>query len=283
MSPFWRNGRFWAALLLVLGLLSLALYTGRARPAVLEARGWWIRVTAPVFRLVDRGAYAVTNAADTLVRWKDLPGENARLRKENEKLRQLAIENEELRQENARLRELLDLRQRPPGFAAEGGLVAAVIGRLPERWYDEIVVDRGAADGVVRGMPVVTADGLVGRVSQVMPHQAVVLLLTNPDSGVGALVQRETSRSYGIVLGAAGTQSRSRMTFFSRDADAVPGDIVVTSGLGGQFPKGIPVGTVTRVDRSQDGLVETAELQPAADLNRLEWVLLVPISEGASQ
>ncbi|MBE3590490.1 MAG: rod shape-determining protein MreC [Firmicutes bacterium] len=282
MTPFWRNGRFWAALLLAGGLLAAALYTGRARPAVEEARGLWIRATAPVFRLIDRGAYAVSQAAGTLVRWKDLPAENARLRKENESLRQLAVENEELRQENDELRELLDLRRRPPGYDTAGGLAAAVIGRLPERWYDEIVVDRGAADGVARGMPVVTPDGLVGRVAQVTPHQAVVLLLTNPDSGVGALVQRQTSRSYGVVVGAAGTQSRLRMTFFSRDADAVPGDIVVTSGLGGLLPKGIPVGVVTRVDRSQDGLVLTAELQPAADLNRLEWVLILPMPQGVS-
>ncbi|MBX6350259.1 MAG: rod shape-determining protein MreC [Clostridia bacterium] len=270
-----RSGRIWLALALVALALVLAAATAKPREAVLVARGLLVAASAPFTGAVREATDWLAGVVDTLVALRDLPARNRALESELAAMRRLAIEAEELRQENEALRALLRLRESgPPEFRA--GLAARVVGRSPDRWYDEVTVDRGADDGVARGMAVVTPEGLVGRVVQVTAREAVVLLLTNPDSGVGALVQRETSRAEGVVLGQAASRGLLTMQFFSPDADAVPGDVVITSGLGGTFPRGIAVGYVVSVARGEEGLALTAQIEPAADLDRLEWVMIVP-------
>ncbi|MBX6378155.1 MAG: rod shape-determining protein MreC, partial [Clostridia bacterium] len=142
-------------------------------------------------------------------------------------------------------------------------------------WYGTVTIDKGSAAGVREGMVVVEAQGLVGRVVSTSPHTAVVRLLTDPQSGVGAQVQRAESGAYGVVLGQ-GSGRQLNMRFYSRDADVVPGDVVVTSGLSALFPAGLPIGRVTAVDSEDFGLVRTARVEPFADIDRLREVLLLP-------
>lgn len=272
---FRQSGRVWLALLLVLSLVAISAWTGEPRGVVQFVRGLVLWVAGPPVAAVRESSRWLEGAVDTLVALRDLPERNRELESEVARLRQTAIANEELRQENERLRALLHLRDDPGGLYANG-IVAAVIARSPDRWYDQLVINAGSADGVARGMAVVTPEGLVGRVSQTTAHEAVVLLLTNPDSGVGSMVQRATSRAQGVVLGAAASRSTLVMQFFSRDADVVVGDIIITSGLGGTFPRGIAIGYATQVESAQEGLVRSAQVQPAADLDRLEWVMVIP-------
>ena len=146
-----------------------------------------------------------------------------------------------------------------------------VIGREAGGWVRSLTVNRGRGDGIAQQTPVIMPDGLVGRVVQVHRSAAVIQLLNDPASTVGAVVQR--TRTAGLVEGDAG--GAVRFKFMARDgASVAPGDLVVTSGLGTLFPKGLPVGRVVRIEDKGSALFHFAVLTPAVDVSRVEEVLL---------
>jgi rod shape-determining protein MreC len=124
---------------------------------------------------------------------------------------------------------------------------------------------------VRRNLPVVAPDGLVGRIVEITPHASKVQLVTDPLSAVGGLLQR--TRVTGIVSGNLG--AGTRMTYLPLLADVAAGDEVLTSGMGGVFPKGIPIGRITAVERRSGALFQEAAIQPSVDLGRLEEVLVL--------
>jgi rod shape-determining protein MreC len=200
--------------------------------------------------------------------WKAVRAENARLRNEAEQLRVDALGVEETRQENLRLRRLLQLKGRFPLATVSG----EVIGREAGGWVRALTVNRGLSSGVVRQTPVIVPDGLVGRVIQARPGASVVQLLSDPASTVGAVVQR--TRTTGLVEGDP--SGVIRLKFMARDGAGVsPGDLVVSSGVGGVFPKGVPVGRIKVVEDRGSALFHYAVLEPVVDVARIEEVLLV--------
>ena len=202
------------------------------------------------------------------VDWKSVRTENVALRAEAERLRVQALAAEDTRQENARLRRLLALKERLPVSTVTG----EIIGREVGGWVRAITVNQGRRSGIARQTPVIVATGLVGRVIQVRPGASVVQLLNDPTSTVGAVVQR--TRTHGLVEGDA--SGGVRLKFMARDgAGVAPGDLVVTSGLGELFPKGIPVGRVKAIEDRGSALFHYAVLEPLVDFARVEEVLLV--------
>jgi len=202
------------------------------------------------------------------VDWKVVRREVVSLRGENEQLRVQALQAGETREENTRLRRLLVLRDRLPLATVAG----EVIGREAGGWVRSLTVNRGRSDGIAQQTPVIMPDGLVGRVVQVHRGAAVIQLLNDPASTVGAVVQR--TRTAGLVEGDAG--GAVRFKFMARDgASVAPGDLVVTSGLGTLFPKGLPVGRVVKIEDKGSALFHFAVLAPAVDFSRVEEVLLV--------
>jgi len=200
--------------------------------------------------------------------WKSVRRENASLRGENEQLRVQSLQAGETREENMRLRKLLVLRDRLPLATVAG----EVIGREAGGWVRSLTVNRGRGDGIAPQTPVIMPEGLVGRVVQVHRGAAVIQLLNDPASTVGAVVQR--TRTAGLVEGDAG--GAVRFKFMARDgASVAPGDLVVTSGLGTLFPKGLPVGRVVKIEDKGSALFHFAVLAPAVDFSRVEEVLLV--------
>ena len=198
--------------------------------------------------------------------------DNQRIKTENEILRQQTIQLNETLAENSRLKAMLNYKKAAHQFDF---MVAEVIARDPGSWTSTIMVNRGSSDGVAKDMPVVTPRGLVGNVIQVYPHSAKVMLITDQKSAVGALVQRPESRVAGIVEGP-GPQARGpRLVNLARDADVIKGDKVITSGLGGIYPKGFMVGEVVEIVNEEGGLLKYAVLKPAADFDRLEEVLIL--------
>ena len=188
-----------------------------------------------------------------------LAAEVARLQEENGRLREAALEA-------ARLRGLLKFKDQPYHTVA-----ARVIGRDPSHWFSTVLVDRGPGDGVHRKDPVITNDGLVGHVIETSGSWARVLLIQDPRSAVGVLVGG--SRDAGVAEG----QGRAvvRVKYLSRDAEIKPGDEVVTAGLGEIYPRGLPVGTVIGVSRTEGDLFQEALVRPGADLNHLEEMLIL--------
>jgi rod shape-determining protein MreC len=200
--------------------------------------------------------------------WKAVRRDNATLRAETEHLRVLDLQREETEQENARLRRLLGLRERLPLAAVAG----EVIGRESGGWVRALTVNRGRGSGVVQQTPVIVPAGLVGRIAQVRSGASVVQLLTDPASTVGALVQR--TRTPGLVEGdAAGA---IRFKFMARDGSQVAaGDLIVTSGFGNVFPKGLPIGRIVAVEDKGSALFHFGIVAPAVDFARVEEVLLL--------
>jgi len=184
----------------------------------------------------------------------------------------------EVEHSNQRLRDLLSFRSQLEGKV----LGARIIARDPLPWFRTLTVDLGEKDGIRPGMAVLAPRGVVGRVTQVSRSAARVLLLTDHNSGIEAIVQR--SRARGIVQG---TQEHGcRMNYLARDVDVVAGDRIVTSGLDGIFPKGIIIGEIADVSLEHRGLLRSGAVIPSVDLDALEEVLIVDASvhlDGAAE
>jgi rod shape-determining protein MreC len=218
--------------------------------------------------------FATKSVDITATLWNDYI-DLRRVRRDNqslrEEIRQLRIEMGELNEialEHARLSRLLQMGNR----LGTGAVVARVIGKDTTNWFRTILIDRGADQGIRRQMAVVTAEGLVGRVVDVTPLASRVQLITDPESAVGVLTQR------GRVIGiAAGSQEGAiQVKYLPLMADVAVGDRIITSGMGGIFPKGIPVGKVVQSSRPTNGtLFQLIEAQPHADFSRLEEVIVL--------
>jgi rod shape-determining protein MreC len=193
---------------------------------------------------------------------------------ENEKLRkriqELEVERNQLLEAeatNRRLQEMLAFRSHLPS----GSMMASIIADSASSWFKSCLLDKGSADGVRKGMAVVTPLGVVGQVVAVTPRTAKVLLLTDPNNGVDVLVQR--TRARGIVSGSL--DNGPILKYVKRSEDIQEGDRLVTSGLDGIFPKGIVAGTVIKVRKQNLGLFQHIEVMPAVRLERTEEVFIV--------
>lgn len=256
-------------ILLAVLLVSLLLLTVQTRGGGTGRAGELVAIAVtPVQSLLVRIHRSALGFWANYIDWKSVRRENATLRSENEQLRVQALQAGETREENGRLRRLLVLRDRLPLATVAG----EVIGREAGGWVRSLTVNRGRGDGIAQQTPVIVPDGLVGRVVQVHRGAAVIQLLNDPASTVGAVVQR--TRTAGLVEGDAG--GAVRFKFMARDgASVAPGDLVVTSGLGTLFPKGLPVGRVVKIEDKGSALFHFAVLAPAVDVSRVEEVLLV--------
>jgi len=192
--------------------------------------------------------------------------ENTRLREEVGKYQALNVKYREARATNIRLSKLLELKETlpPPTLAAN------IIGRDPSQWFKTFIVDRSNSDGVAKGMPVVTVSGVVGHVLDGGSSHAKVLQADDPNSAIEVLIQ--DTRVQGIVKG---TGTGYRLHYVLKNNEIKVGDQLVTSGLGGVFPKGLPVGTVSSVVSNRRGMFLDIEVQPAVDFSKLEHVIII--------
>lgn len=168
---------------------------------------------------------------------------------------------------NRRLRKLLHFRETIPRQV----ISAQIIGKDPSPWFKSVMIDKGRADGVDVGYPVVVPEGIVGQVTEASAHYAKVLLIIDQNHAVDGLVQR--TRARGIIQGAA--RGRCTFQYALRKHDIQVGDTIVSSGLDGVFPKGIRVGRVSEVVKRDAGIFQEVEVVPFVDFETLEEVLVV--------
>ena len=193
--------------------------------------------------------------------------ENERLKA---RIRELEGEKSKLLEEeatNKRLRELMEFRSE----WAPKSMTASVIANSASAYFHSLIIDKGTKDGVERGMAVISSLGVVGQVVAVTSRNAKVLLVTDPHSGVDAMDQR--SRGRGIVSGSL--ENGPVMKYVKRSEDLKEGDRLVTSGLDGVFPKGLMIGTISKVNKKSVGLFQYIEVNLAVDPQRVEEVLVV--------
>ena len=184
----------------------------------------------------------------------------AELQKEIGELREMALANE-------RLQNLLQFREKisPSMIAAE------VIGQDPSSWFKSVTINKGEKDGVRKGMAVISPEGVIGQILKTAPHHSTVLLITDYNSAIDSIVQR--TRAKAIVEGKG--ENRCQLKYLLRTEEVIVGDIVVTSGLSGNFPKGLMVGEIRKVEKEGQGIFQYAELVPSVDLTKLEEVLVI--------
>ena len=198
---------------------------------------------------------------------RDLDQQNRLLRTENSSLRQQVAKLSETGRENLRLNRFKDT----PNYRTLG---ARVIGRDASNWWKSIQIDRGTNDGLRENLAVISADGIIGKTIHVTRGEARVLLLTDPNCKASALLQE--SREPGVCAGTDSIEPTFVMTYVNRGAVIRPGERVISSGLGGVFPKGFPIGTVVKVQlNKQTGMYQDLTINPAADFRRLEEVLVI--------
>ena len=206
------------------------------------------------------------------------------LERENRRLKQKIVElNEEnhrmkeMELANERLRQLLQFREKN----APSMIGAEVIGQDPSSWFKSVLIDKGEREGVKKGMAVISPAGVIGQILKTAPHCATVLLITDYNSAIDSIVQR--TRAKAIVEGKG--ENRCELKYLLRSEEVEVGDILVTSGLGGNFPKGLLVGEIKKVDKKGHGVFQYAELVPSVDLIRLEEVFIImePLSSSQTQ
>ena len=201
------------------------------------------------------------------------------LRRRNEDLQSLAdslmIENvrlKEIESENETLRRLLNFTQANPTHSYKAAEVKGrVIGRDPSNFLSYLIIDLGSQQGIEKGMPVVAERGLVGRITDVGSNWAKVMLIIDPSSSVNALIQ--SSRATGVVEGHVG--GSLVMKYIPQGETVNVNDIVLTSGLGGNFPKKLIIGQVTTVQQRDIEMFQEAHIRPTVDFNNLEIVLVI--------
>lgn len=263
-------------ILIALALLALILHqTGTLQPAEDLALG--------LFQPFLQAALGVRSGAENLaggfVDVNTLRAQVVDLQNQVAALTVQTVRLRELENENTTLRQQLGYKQANPDFDLSGATVlqrnpdsARVIGQDPSNLVRFIIVDQGAAEGVRPGMPVVTPQGLVGRVTSTGTHWSKVLLIIDPSSSVNAVVQ--STRATGVVQG--GDASGNLIIKYVPQGEAInTGDLILTSGLGGNFPKRIVIGRATEVNRRDIELFQEAVIQPTVDFSRLEFVLIV--------
>lgn len=239
-----------------------------------QSQGLLQKVGAPFAEFVSlplRGVASVTGwfggLWDQYIALQQVHRDNQELRREAEFLRG---QNNALRETAASSQRLADLL----GFKRTQWphtVPAQVIGRDSTNWYRGLLLNRGEQHGVQPEMGVITPGGMVGRIVKTTAYSSVMLLMTDPNIAVTTLIQR--TRDQGIVTGTI--DGRVRMKYIPLLSTVRKGDVVITSGLTGRFPKGLLVGVVTQIEKTEDDLFQSAILAPAVDFPKVEEVLVI--------
>lgn len=197
----------------------------------------------------------------------DIREENKKLERKLQEAKAINNQYREAVATNVRLRKLLEFKESlpPPTLTAE------IVGQDPSLWYRTVIINRGSSDGVQKGMPAVTVEGVVGQVLNTSPNYAKILLATDPNSAIDVLVQR--TRVRGIIKGSG--DNAYQLHYVLKNSDVKKDDPVVTSELGGVFPKGLLVGFVSSVFQDRRGMFQQIEIEPVVDFSKLENLIII--------
>ena len=267
------------ALLLTLALVGFILHqAGWLQPI----ENILLRLSAPLQENLSAAADRLSDLTQAARDLRNLRQRNQELEAQNARLLLENVRLKEVEHEAVLLRRLLDFALDNPTLAVRGArVVGRVIGREPDNLQRYITLDIGREAGIERNMPVVTEQGLVGRVDVVGDGWSRVRLITDPSSAVNALTQ--STRASGLVQGLP--DGSLEMQKIPQGDTVSVGDTVFTSGLGGNLPRQILIGQITGVERKDYELYQTARVQPTVDFDHLEMVLVIvgfePISEPA--
>ena len=230
-------------------------------------------VFVPLFGLSGSGQHLAHKAGQAVLPREGLASENEQLRQESAELKIRLLQTDAVLRENERLRALFGWAKVSPWKVK----LARVIARDPANWWRNIHIDLGQRDGLRADLPVLTADGLVGRVAEVGEARSRVVLVGDPNCRVAALaLDGKVAVDNGVISGGSSVVDPAlvELSYLSRNSGLKPGQMIVTSGLGGVFPPGIPIGHLVDFRSVEYGLYTEARVKLAVNLNQLEevWV-----------
>jgi rod shape-determining protein MreC len=271
-----RRRRAALAIFVALSVVMLTAYFGESSGGFFHT---FQRGAQTAFAPLETGAGRALKPFRDLFGWfgdtLDAKGENKKLKSEVEDLRQQLGKSATAERDNRELRGLVKL-QRDANFPEATRPVAArVIARSPTVWYSSVKIDKGSSDGIKRNQPVIAAGGLAGKVTNVTGGTSEVALITDASSAVSAQVMPNGAN--GIVKPEVGRPEDLLLDFVQKGRRVTEGTTVVTSGFRSSrveslFPRGIPIGKVTRVDLDEVELYQRVHIRPFADLRRVDFV-----------
>ena len=255
-----------AIVLIVVNVIVLSVNSKRSAPSTGLGK-FTIAIVSPFQEIVSDSINFGKDIWKHYFRLISVSEENVRL---NKSLKQAEERNNRLKEielSHDRLKKLFEFKE----TLHKRVVAAEIIGRDPSPWFKTIIINKGRREGVERGMPVVIPEGIAGLVTDVSRTFAKVLLVVDQNSAVDALIQRNRAR--GIIKGEP--SGRLLLQYVQRKHDVRVGDVVVSSGLDGVFPKGIRIGYVHEVDKPDSGIFQQLAVTPYADFEKLEEVLVV--------
>ena len=270
-----RRRRAVLALLVGLSVILLTGYFGESTGGPLHRFQTGVQtILSPIEAGASRAFKPVRDLAGWFGDVFDAKGENKQLRKQLTDARAQLAQAQTLARDDAQLRKLLQLHERP-GFPTTSRVTARVIWKSPTAWYSTIEIDKGRSDGIKVDQPVITGDGLLGKVTQVTGGSAVVTLITDSESSVSAQIVPDGAN--GIVQPQIGDPNDMRLKFIQKGHPVKEGATVVTSGfasgkLESIFPRGIPIGRVTKVSSDELELYREVRIRPFVDFRRVDYV-----------
>lgn len=273
---FFRNKRLFIILIGIIILVVLIGYSLNSRENltapekfIRDSIGW-------AQNIIHTPVKFVTNVFSNIDDIKNTYQENQLLKEKLSEYKGLIYDVQELNKENEELRKILDKTESMRDFVP---IQATVIARSPERWIEQVTINKGTQDGVAVNMAVITADGMVGKIQNAAPFTSTVQLLSGFDqfNRISAMISKDDVRD---VFGLVEEYNKEDHSLYFRiieesEKNVEQGDLVVSSGMGGVFPSGLPIGTVKEVVPDQYGLTNTALIEPAADLYEFNHVIVV--------
>ena len=234
-------------------------------------------ITAPVQSLTSGLSGSITGFLDRFLRASEISQENEQLREENRKLIEQMVDYENYKHENESLKEQLGIQEENPQWET---MTASVIGRDPSDQFYSFTIDKGTLDGVSYQDPVITADGLVGIVSEVGPVFAKVT--TSLDVRLNVACQDVRTQDVATISGdiEMAQQGRCKMSLIPRESGIAKGDIIQTAGTSGLYPQGIVVGRVSDVGFEPQGTMMYAVVEPANDIKSIKDVVIITSFKG---
>ena len=273
MLKYIKEYRFYIFLLAFLLIPVVAIDTSTRNPREYRLHDRAIvMITSPIQGLISGTLEELASFFQNYLFLLNTRRDHLQIQEENRKLLGTIAQLQEAQQENSRLRRLIRFQEE---FKLET-VVARVVARDVSAEFRALRINRGESSGIYKDMAVVTNEGVVGRVLRTTANTSDIVTVLDLLSAVDAFVAR--SRARGIVTGR--TESVCQLKYALRTDDIEPGDVLISSGLGGIFPKGIPVGTVSKVDRKAYGISQDVDVRPSVDFSRLEEVLVVTRAES---
>lgn len=247
-------------------VLLLSLPTRATERLKLAVGSWFL----PLFGLAGAAQQLPADLADSILPRRELLKQIDDLRREVQQLKEQQVQTVAIARENDQLRRLLGWQRQAPWRLK----LANVVMRDPANWWLTVQIDLGSRDGIQTNQPVLTGEGLVGRVSSVSYVSSTVVLIGDPNCRISALVENATRDMGMLSAGGPLGSSLVRLSYLASSSNLKPGQDVFTSGLGGVFPKGIPIGKIVDVT-IEYGTVTGADVKLNANLGALEqvWVL----------